>query len=295
MNALLVLLISSTVALVATLLLPAIDLLALIFSIVSIALCAIVKLLKAKNPDALAKVLCNLPKVNKGVSVDLLLATILFCVWGVGAGIFTFQRPFVTTSNGYFACWGALISSGKHMQVCWVAVKSESPSPAPLKRQLSMVKVAAKNVKAQIGALLVCYAVVLAASLQYVEQTVTVSGSAGGYSYSASAKIPMPWEATLALAVSSTLIVFGLILVLLIDKLPDLVVKVLAFTMFGLGFLEAFICTFRAPFVETGNGFFGSWLGLVCAVAVSVPMLPDCLKSFIAVETVASAKVMPTS
>ena len=111
--------------------------------------------MKAKKPEPLAKVLFKLPKIEKEVTVDLASATILFCLWAVGAGLFTFRDPFTVTSNGYFACWGALGAAGKHMQSCWVASKGGGEAPPKLKASMSTVQAAAHNVKAQIGALLV--------------------------------------------------------------------------------------------------------------------------------------------
>ena len=141
---------------------------------------------------------------------------------------------------------------------------------------------------------------------------------------SISVSVSTPWEANLALIASIVLLVFGIALIVFIEKMPEKVrramkarrdcarlmllscrallpmssrpccdelaaslyrdwqaVKAMAFTMLALAFAEAFICTFRAPFTVTGNGFFGSWLGLVCAVAVSVPLLPDQLRQLI--------------
>ena len=106
-------------------------------------------------------------------------------------------------------------------------------------------------------------------------------------SYAATAAMPTgPWRAP---CVSP---------VVFIQKLPDNAVKGLAFTMLGLGGLMAFVCTFRQPFNTTGNGYFGAWLGLVAAMAVSVPLLPDSLKNLIHPDhvdetTATTAKVMP--
>jgi hypothetical protein len=38
-------------------------------------------------------------------------AGVMVVFWFVGAGIFTFEQPFTSPGNGYFASWAALLSS----------------------------------------------------------------------------------------------------------------------------------------------------------------------------------------
>jgi uncharacterized integral membrane protein len=161
-----------------------------------------------------------------------------------------------------------------HLKQTWGLIKPEKTVDGDggekklTRSQTIRLQNVAKSVKAQVGGLLVCYIVVLFSAIQ---STGTPLAQLMG----------TPWEATLAIIVSSLLIVEGLVLIVFIAKLSDNMVKVIAFTMFGLGFLEAFICTFRSPFNSTGNGYFASWLGLICAMAVSVPLLPAWLKNLI--------------
>lgn len=218
--------------------------------------------------------------LSQDVTVDLFVGFLLFVLWAVGAGLFTFIGPFNVTSNGYFGCWGALIATTLHMKKVFDTINHTEP-PA-LKKAMSAVHHAAESVKAQLGGVLVCYAVVLAAALQPYCASIGAFSACG-----------MLWESILAIIVSCVLLVFCVILLFGVHKMPENAVKALAFTMFALGFLEAFICTFRAPFVVTGNGFFGSWLGLACCLAVSVPMLPEWLKHLIHPEHGETAKVMP--
>jgi hypothetical protein len=105
MNPLIVLLVASAVQLTAVVLHPlGVSIFPLIVGILSVVFIVTVQLLKAKKPETLAKTLFVLPlaKVgldNKPMSVSLLIASVLFILWAVGAGVFTFQGPFTVTSN----------------------------------------------------------------------------------------------------------------------------------------------------------------------------------------------------
>lgn len=46
-----------------------------------------------------------------GFTLNKWLAYFLVIWWGCGAGVFTFDKPFVHTGNGWFACWGSFVLS----------------------------------------------------------------------------------------------------------------------------------------------------------------------------------------
>ena len=357
MNPLVALLVASSVQLTAVVLHAAgLAVFPLIIGILSCLFIVGVMLAKSSKSPSLDKELFKVPlgKVgldDKPCTVDLLVACILFILWAIGAGVFTFQGPFTVTSNvcasacsrlvfvvplplllylplpaptlthcaprvprfvraqGYFACWGALAASAMHMKSVWVSIPADKKAdgdgsnPTPLKRsQTVKLQNVAKSAKAQVGALLVCNIVTLfaavqggSASISAADISAATSGLAGALGASSSAAaaaaaagaaaagagVYTPWENTLAIVVSCILLFEGLVLVVMIEKLPDNAVKGLAFTMLGLAGLMAFICTFRQPFNTTGNGYFGAWLGLVAAMAVSVPLLPEKLRNLI--------------
>eukprot|EP00010_Vexillifera_abyssalis_P001206 CAMPEP_0201552368 /NCGR_PEP_ID=MMETSP0173_2-20130828/15465_1 /ASSEMBLY_ACC=CAM_ASM_000268 /TAXON_ID=218659 /ORGANISM="Vexillifera sp., Strain DIVA3 564/2" /LENGTH=343 /DNA_ID=CAMNT_0047962841 /DNA_START=29 /DNA_END=1060 /DNA_ORIENTATION=+ len=56
-----------------------------------------------------------------------IFAGFLIVWWGAGAGVGTFRKPFTTTSNGYFAAWGAFFSSLWYFHEAWMRYRGNAP------------------------------------------------------------------------------------------------------------------------------------------------------------------------
>ena len=100
MTPLVALLVASSVVLIASLLLPVLSIMGLIFSAISLFFIIVVYALKFKKPEQLAKKLFTVPKVDKDVTLELFLAILLVLTWIAGAFILTFMGPFTVTTNG---------------------------------------------------------------------------------------------------------------------------------------------------------------------------------------------------
>lgn len=241
--------ITSGVVLCAALLATSVNAYAAAAGGVGIGFGAITMVLDAKKPDLMEKKLFALPKLGD-VSLKMLLGFFLFAWWAVAAGILTFQGPFLTTSNGYFGSWGSLAAAGMY----YAETMPKPPESATG---------AAKD-KGPVGGLLISSVVVLCADIQGNGVLLRLS-----------------WEPIIALVASIIGILWAILILAAEAKLPPMVKKVGSFCVLGLCVFEAFICTFRWPFLVTGNGYFGSWLMAICSLGASIPFLPDGLKNMI--------------
>jgi len=216
---------------------------------VGIGIGAITMVLDAKKPDLMEKKLFALPKLGD-VSLKMFLGFFLFAWWAVAAGILTFQGPFLTTSNGYFGCWGSLAAAGMY----FAETMPKPPESAT----------GAAKAKGPVAGLLVSSVVVLCADIQ-------------GYGI----LLKISWEPIIALVAAIIGILWAIVILAAEAKLPPMAKKVGSFCVLGLSVFEAFICTFRFPFLVTGNGYFGSWMMAICSLGASIPFLPDGLKNMI--------------
>ena len=213
----------------------------LVVGIVSIVGSAVLIIVQGKNPEVLLKVVVSgVPKVG-GLTVEMLFAFTLFIWWGIAAGIMTFQGPFTATTNGYFATWAGLISSA---MLLGASVPAMSTTGKSAKEKLMGVP---------LFLFLICSLIVLFAALQSTAYF---------------------WESVYG-AVAAGIGVFYCLLFLLLDNKVDAKTEQIAtLVMLILWIVECGICTFRLPFVVTGNGYFASWVGLCVVGQLSVPFLP---------------------
>ena len=100
----------SAVEIFSALLHPVWSLYAVLLGAVSFAIGSLMLLWNTYHVRSLDGACCRLPKVGD-ITAGFLLAIFLLLWWAAGAGIVTFDGPFTTTSNGYFAAWAGLACS----------------------------------------------------------------------------------------------------------------------------------------------------------------------------------------
>lgn len=210
--------------------------------IVGICFAGVLMILQGQNPEGLVKVIfSNFPMVGV-VTVEMLFAFFLFAWWAVATGIMTFQGPFTATTNGYFATWAALSSSVMLLSASVPAVAEKATGAKE------------KLLGAPLLIFLVCSLVVLFAGLQFTQYGL--------------------WQVILGVIIAGIGIFYSLLFSLAGEKLDASMQQYGTLIMLVLWAVEAGVCTFQAPFVVTGNGYFASWVGLAVIVKLAVPFLP---------------------
>jgi len=203
--------------------------------ITSLFVCAAFLLLAERQPDALSR------PISGGPSLQTLLALFLLLWWAAGAGVLTFMDPFRVTSNGYFSCWAGVALS-------MYLVSRTVPALAALDPE------AVGRSLPTLASLLLSSIVVLCAAL-------ADNGD-------------MPWEVVFALVVAITSAALVLVQIALAHKCDGGARSSTALLLVVLWSVEVLIATFKAPFVATTNGYFGSWTALGCSAMLAAPTLP---------------------
>jgi len=153
-------------------------------------------------------------------------------VWNfVGACFLTFEGPFETTSNGYFASWFMVIASLMGLGVTANQVKDQDSGTGSLlglfaSSVIVITAIASKGFDEKKGDLIytiivACLSIVIALFLFRTEQA---GEGQSIYTFPVLAFFALLW------------------------------------------IVAASLVTFRGPFTETGNGYFGSWGGAVTSV-----------------------------
>jgi len=177
--------------------------------------------------------LFNAPMLGE-INVTTLLALFLLLWWGVAVTVLTFQRPFNVTGNGYFATWaGGLSALG--------GIGSTLPK----------LKESARAAFGFLLGLLVC---ALTVGFELAVGDINISQNAMGVILG------------LIVSVLAFFVVMNLILLDIYGSPAEANVRrALLVTVFILWGGTAAWLTFTGPFVVTGNGYFGLWIGLYCA------------------------------
>lgn len=166
---------------------------------------------------------------------------IFFCVWWLfGAGVITFAGPYTVVSNGYLGSWIAFFGSVLYGLEVSSAVQTVVGA---FSGQME------KTGPAMAG-------VVLASIIELIAASVFCNNCQHFTAY--------------AVAVGAVSLALCILIVLVpkcTDKLNQAIpyVVLLLFLWWLAG---AIVLTFVAPFVWAGNGFFSTWVAVVCAALV---------------------------
>jgi len=180
---------------------------------------------------------CQLPLVG-ALTVDMLLSSLLFLWLTVGAIVLTTMEDggFQTTSNGYFACWAGAFTSIGNLGVSpnTAGVHFEKTGPAFGLMIASIVVLIAALPEFQ-HRLMIFYAFIVALVSLVFSAAFLLAGD----------KFDAKCRGRLGEAVKLVVLLAWIV--------------------------EAMWTTFPSgsPFYTTGNGYFGSWLGVVTATQLS--------------------------
>ena len=190
-------------------------------------------------------------------SVEAAAALGLSAWWAAGAGVATFLGPYQVTGNGYFGCWASLghslmLLSATHQRLRGGAVDAAAAAassqdgsvPAP---------------RAVLGLLASSIVLALACASH-------LGGDGGGGDGNGG---DGDSEAAWGLTCGALSGVAASLLLLAPDGVPRRAVAPLCALLALLWCAVVGACTFSAPFTLTGNGFFASWGGLLCALALA--------------------------
>jgi hypothetical protein len=164
------------------------------------------------------------------------LAQFIF-LWNlIGAGVLTFDGPFVITSNGYFACWAGVIFAVMAVGVTTDVVRSHAGNFTT------------------VNGLLVASIIQICAVIPEMD---------GAY------KGPSTYSLVISILTIMAILAFGAYPTTEKLKFPF-------FALFSIFWIVlACFVTFKGPFLATGNGYFTAWMGCVLCVIAAASSVPQ--------------------
>jgi len=183
-----------------------------------------------KKPLLGAVPLGTLPFVGL-LTYSSFLALLAFLWWFISAGILTFSGPFLVTSNGYFCCWAGVFFA-------------------------TMALISPEAMKEKAGGLGFVNGLFVASIIMLCALP---SKMGSGKPYGGE-------------SVFSLIVVIVTLLAILAFQYKGMfaTLKGYFFSLLAVVWVVmAALLTFRGPFVQTGNGYFASWVGAFCCVMVA--------------------------
>lgn len=162
--------------------------------------------------------------------------------WGVGTVVMTFTHPFITTGNGYFACWGAVLLSIYYCQLAVAKLKV-------LGERISNAIAGNKQRKLLALVMILSYVVAFASLVLFDE-------------HNSSTKKQTPqetWAFACGITAGALCTIYLLIEIAKPGMLTDRSLKFLAWFLVPWWMFGAGVATFDQPFPTTGNGYFCAW------------------------------------
>jgi hypothetical protein len=277
---------------------------------VSLFMSLVLLALQISAPEICAKVLIQTGESIKCGARSPPTLTIEFCFviffllwWCISGGLLTFQGPYTVASNGYFACWGGVGASilllansmpeesGTELPSIEEGGGAQGDAPPNLVQEADAAADAEKReslreARMPVICVLVCGIVVLFAAVQ---SPAGIPAAACSFD---PALCALSWRNIFAIVIASLSMVYSVIIVFCGHAIPKIALLILSVLAFVLWVVMAGICTFMLPFVETGNGFLGCWLGAVAMTYAMMPHVPWYIKGKDRADTKAMAASM---
>eukprot|EP01062_Namystynia_karyoxenos_P014513 TRINITY_DN1521_c0_g1_i1.p1 TRINITY_DN1521_c0_g1~~TRINITY_DN1521_c0_g1_i1.p1 ORF type:complete len:539 (+),score=131.27 TRINITY_DN1521_c0_g1_i1:103-1617(+) len=184
------------------------------------------------------------------------IALFLFLWWCAGTGVATYDKPYTFTGNGYFGCWVAVIAAAILVTQAFGQDLGSGPDDALQKSADSL-----GSIKEVVGVCLASLVVLIQAAIDCD-----------------SCKDYLAWA--LACAVISFVITL-VIIIIHFFKLADIesFMKWIALFLAAWWAAGTGCMTFEAPYVHTGNAYFGAWAALIFAWIMCFIYWPEISKS----------------
>jgi len=212
------------------------------------------------------------------VTLERLLAFVLFMWWMVAAAFLKFDGPMAVKFNGYLSTFGALWAASLHVGETEVPPPAHRGPPPDSSPQLLYFFCCVLTLDEALDTS-------LEEAAEMVQQKLDEMGvgeEAQGYAVMAGDE---ELEQVLAVVLSSIGLCYAGLLMLAPDTimrtcLSRAMEQILAVTVLTAALALAGVGTYRGPFLEVpSRGFFAAWLGVSAAVSATGPHLPEALMS----------------
>jgi len=221
------------------------------------------KLNKCKDEDGFAVavgtislILCICYFICLKFKMDLIakftqyLSLFLMIWWGVGVIVLTFVRPFNTTGNGYFACWGAALLSIYYCQLAVQKLKTfgdrvSNAISGNLQRKLLMLL------------MFLSYVVAFAALVLWDE-----ANTVGSMTKQSKQEV---WIFSCGIVSGGLVTIYLLLEIFKPGMISKNLLKYFSWFLVLWWVFGAGVATFDDPFPTTGNGYFCAWGAFVAS------------------------------
>jgi len=173
------------------------------------------------------------------------LAIVMVLLWGFGVAILTFAEPFISTGNGYFATWGAAIISVYFAQISFEKFNALLGK--------TFTNALSGTVERRVMMLIMIFSFVFAYAC-------VTNKTQGGFSSQEK------WGFACGMTSGGLIVVYMLLKAFTNMVHGNTIIKYISYILVTMWLFGVGVCTFEAPFLGTGNGYFTAWGSFLASI-----------------------------